>query len=206
MRNIIACIFLFLIVGVSKAQPQLDSIDLIWDKTKLLPTMAFTISYGLPNLQAKLIHHDIILTNYKLQNTGPILMRIDVRTSQKTTVGLCYGYSSYYITDYNNFTPYNVNKIYVNTFGVRFNNYFIIKKHYAFYIGGGAGFCINQYQNSDRYIVGTGSNLKLKYYYLNLIAGFKYKPSKFFNIFIEGGLDRYSIAQAGIGLTIKNSR
>jgi len=193
-------------VSFSQAQPQLDSIDLTWDKTKLLPTMAFTISYGLPNLQAKLIHDDIILANYKLQNTGPVLMRLDVRTSQKTTIGLCYGYSSYYITDCNAPTPNNVNKIYVNTFGARFNNYFIIKKKYAFYIGGGAGFCINQYQNSDTYIVGTGSYLKLKYYYLNLIAGFKYKPSKFFNVFIEGGLDRYCIAQAGIIFNIKNSK
>ncbi|MEO8759649.1 MAG: hypothetical protein ABI388_01530 [Bacteroidia bacterium] len=203
MKGFFTCVLLFFIVGFTQAQQTLDSIDLAWDKTKLLPTIALTISYGAPNLQAKLISNDITLTNYKLQNIGPILMRIDVRTSEKTTVGLCYGYSSYYITNYNNLTPYNVNRTYVNTFGVRLNKYFVIKKHFAFYLGAGAGFCINQYQNTDHYIDDTTDKLRLKYYYLSLIAGFKYKPTKFLNIFIEGGIDRYSIAQAGVSFCIK---
>jgi len=204
MRKIIAYGFLFFSLCFAKAQPTLDSIDLAWDKTKLLPTIAFTISYGMPNLQAKQIHDDVSLTNYKLQNTGPVLMRVDVRTSERTTVGLCYGYSSYYFTNYDDHTPFNVNKTYVNTFGVRFNGYLIIRKHFSFYAGGGGGFCINQYQNTDRYIVGTSHHLQLKHYYLNLIGGFKYKPSNFLNLFVEAGIDRYSIAQAGVSLSIKN--
>ena len=203
MKTVLATLFLFFTISFSQAQATLDSIDLAWDKTKLLPKISFAISYGAPNFQAKGIHDAIILPNYGFQNIGPVLVRIDMRTSEKTTVGLCYGYSAYYITDYNAPLPNNVNKIHVNTLGARFNKYFIIKKRFALYLGGGAGLCINQYQNSDSYIVGTLPNVQLKHYYLSLVAGFKYKPTKFLNIFIEGGIDRYAIAQAGIALLIK---
>lgn len=169
----------------------------------MLPATAFTISYGMPNLQAKLIRENLNTAQYHLQNFGLVVMRIDMRIFEKATLGISYGYASYYITNGNDLSQNRVNKTYVNSVGVRLNKYFIIKKYFAFYLGDGGGFCINQYQNTDGFYCDAYHPLKLTHLYFDLITRLKYKPTKFFNVFIEGGINRFSIANAGISVAVK---
>ncbi len=176
-------------------------------------TIAVSAGYGVPNLVIlpfRVAYKIADFTNVSLSGFGPVLMRAEYGLSKKIGLGLSGGYSTMSVGyTYKDWDIYKGQKIDYHakltwtspSLGARFNLHFGNKEKMDPYFGIGLGWSGNKLTYSDdspwedKY-----PTPKLGGVYYNIGLGFRYYFAKFAGFYMEIGLDKASLLQAGVAV------
>ena len=131
----------------------------------------------------------------------PCLAKINLKINKDATLSVIYGYSTATITIIDN-GQNNVLLFKTNSVGLRYTLYIIQKSKFNLYAGIGGGLTFN-YTDASQMHIHYNNTLKPSPYYFDLGAGVSFQILNPISLFVDVGVSRYSLLQAGIRVAIK---
>lgn len=175
-----------------------------------------SIGYGFPNLGASIFKSAYgTYTGYSVTGIGPMFIKYEYGLSEHIGLGVIAGYSGFTIKWQETNNSYNSNgtvstgtydwtlKYTSPSFGVRFNYHFATKDKLDPYFGVGAGWRGGTFTYTTTDPAGTGGVAKVGTIfpiYMPITVGLRYYFTDNIGAYMEFGIDKGSVVQAGLAL------